>query len=117
MDAVQAVRAAHLLAADGHDVALGDVLLAVGQLLELFKGAVQLMLGQLKAQLLRVLAQGVPAAELAQHHPALGNAQLLGLHDLVGGALAEHPVLVDAALVHEGVGAHDGLVGRNLHAA
>lgn len=64
-----------------------------------------------------MLAQRVTAAELAQHHPALRNAQLLGLHDFVGGALAQHAVLMNAALVHEGVGAHHGLVGWKLHAA
>ena len=37
-----------------------------------------------------------------------------GVHDLVGGALLEHAVLVDAGLVGEGVAAHDRLVGLHL---
>ena len=53
---------------------------------------------------------------LAQHQLRLRQADVLGVHDLVGGALLEHAVLVDAGLVGEGVLADDGLVALHLHA-
>ena len=57
------------------------------------------------------------AAELAKGQALLWDAQILGVHDLVGGAIVEHSMLMDAALMLEGVGAHHGLVGGGLHAA
>ena len=68
------------------------------------------------AQIEDALAQGVPAAVLAQHQLGLRQADVLGIHDLVGGALLEHAVLVDAGFVGEGVLADDGLVALHLNA-
>ena len=55
--------------------------------------------------------EGVAPGELAEHQPVGAPAHVLGAHDLVGLAVLEHAVLVDAGLVREGVGADDGLVG------
>ena len=68
------------------------------------------------AQVRDALPQGVPAAVLAQHQVGLRQADVLGVHDLVGAALLEHAVLVDAGLVGEGVPADDRLVALHLHA-
>ena len=52
----------------------------------------------------------MPARVLTQDEVGSGDADLLGAHDLVGGALLEHAVLVDACLVGERVAADDRLV-------
>ena len=48
---------------------------------------------------------------LAQHYVRVTQADVLGTHDLVGAALFEHAVLVNARLVRKGVLAHYGFVG------
>ncbi len=53
---------------------------------------------------------------LAEHEIGLGEADVLGPHDLVGPRLLEHAVLVDAGLVGEGVAADDRLVALHLNA-
>ena len=115
--AVRALGGQLLLPENGHDVPVGNLLLAVGQLLEAAEGGLQGGAVQGIAQLLGAVGQGMAAAELAQGQALLGNAQILGVHHLIGGSVAEHPVLMNAALVLEGVGAHHGLVGGRLHAA
>ena len=60
--------------------------------------------------------QGGAAAVLAQHELGGGKADVLGPHDLVGRALLEHAVLVNARLVGEGVLADDRLVALHLDA-
>ena len=67
----------------------------------------QLLAGEMIAQRLGAIGQGRPAAVLAQHQVGLGEADVLGPHDLVGGALLEHAVLMDAGLVGKGVAADD----------
>ena len=62
-------------------------------------------------ELLVPVAQGVPTRMLAQHELGRRRAHGLRGHDLVGEAVAEHAVLVDAGGVGERVVAHDGLVG------
>ena len=52
------------------------------------------------------------AAVFAEHEVLAANADRGRRHDLVGERVGEHAVLVNAALVREGVGADDGLVGR-----
>ena len=49
------------------DVALVEQLLLVGQLLEALEQRAELVVGELVAQLLQPLAEGVPAGVLAQH--------------------------------------------------
>jgi hypothetical protein len=68
------------------------------------------------AELDQALAVRGLARVLAEHErPAavlrVFDAHTLGGHDLVGGRVREDAVLMDAALVREGVGAHDRLVG------
>ena len=87
-----------------------DFLLLVGQRLEVVEQDLELLLVQVVAQLVDPVAQGVAAGVLAQDQVGLGDADLLGTHDLVGRALLEHAVLVDARLVGEGVAADDRLV-------
>ena len=71
---------------------------------------------ELIAQLAHALAEGVPAAVLAEHQIAAGQPDVLGAHDLVGRVVPKHAVLVDAGFVSKGVLADDGLVARDRHA-
>jgi hypothetical protein len=52
----------------------------------------------------------------AEHYLVSGQPDRLGRHDLVGLAVREDAVLVDAGLMGEGVLADDGLVGLNAGA-
>ena len=63
------------------------------------------------ADLGQMRPQSVAARVLAQDDVGVGQTDVAGLHDLVGGALLQHPVLVDARFVSEGILAHDRLVG------
>ncbi len=101
---------AQLLADQRLYVAVGDLLLLVGQLFEGGEGVVEVSLVQREAQLQQPFLEGMPAAELAQHQRAGRNAHGPGVHYLVGVGLLDDAVLVDAGLVAEGIGAHDGLV-------
>src|SRR5579875_1824859 len=58
----------------------------------------------------------MPAAVFAQHQLRLRYADVLWVHDLIGGALLEHAVLMDAGFVGESVLADDGLVALHLNA-
>ena len=103
-------RAAELLGHDGLEVGVGELHLAVGQLLEAGEGGVEGVALELDAHLLERVGEGVAAGVLAQHDLALAGADRRWVHDLVGGALGQHAVLVDAGLVGEGVAADDRLV-------
>ena len=100
-----------------------DLLLLVGDLLEAREGLLELVVRELVAELGQLRAQRVPAAVLAQHDVVVGEADVGRRHDLERGRVAEHAGLVDAALVGEGVAAHDGLValdrvaGQRAHQA
>ena len=72
---------------------------------------VQLVLGQQQSELLEPLAQGMSAGVLAQHEPAALGANGGRRHDLVRARVLEHAILLDAALVREGVRPYDGFVG------
>ena len=115
LEVVLLVAGAALVGDDRLEVAVGDVALAVGELLEAHEGALQLLLVERVAELLEAVAQRVAAGELAEHQRAAG-AHLGGLHDLEGAAVLEHAVLVDAGVVREGVGADHRLVGLHHHA-
>ncbi len=92
------------------DVLVVDVLLAVGQRLEAHEGVFELIAGEVIAQFLELVHEGVAAGMLAHDQRGLLHADALGHHDLVGLGMLEHAVLVDAALVREGVAADDRLV-------
>ena len=102
--------AAHFLDGQGLQVGVAELHLAVGQLLEPGKGRVEGIALDVVAELLESVAEGGPARVLAQHQLALALAHSCRVHDLVGGALVQHAVLVDARLVGEGVAPHHGLV-------
>lgn len=88
--------------------------LAVGQRLEAREDRIERGLVGRVAEHGQALAQRGAARVLAQHEARVGNAHVLRPHDLVGVAVPEHAVLVDARLVGERVVAHDRLVA--LHA-
>ena len=94
-------------------VAVEHFLLLVGQSLEAGKHLVELGLARLMAEIGQALAQRVAAGMLAEHELGAREADVLGPHDLVGLAMLEHAVLVDAGLVRERVVADDGLVARD----
>ena len=73
-----------LLVDQGGDVAVVDFLLLVGQHLERLEDGLQLLAGEVIAQRLGAIGQGGAAAVLAQHQVGLGEADVLGPHDLVG---------------------------------
>ena len=107
-------RLLHLVGDDRLQVERRDLLLLVRQLLEALEGGVEGGAVDLEAQLLERVAQGVAAGVLAEHERVRLEPDRGGVHDLVGGALLQHAVLVDAGLVREGVAAHDRLVRLHL---
>ncbi|MNL56308.1 hypothetical protein D3C87_1797940 [compost metagenome] len=86
------------------------MLLAVGQRLEAGEGVLQLVVAQLVTHVLQLRAEGGAARMLAHHQRGLGHADRGRGHDLVGGVVLQHAILVDAALMREGVPADDRLV-------
>ena len=103
-----------LLGDDGLEIGVGQLHLAVRKLLETGEGGVEgVALGR-DAELLQGVGEGVAAGVLAEHDLAADLADRGGVDDLVGRALREHAVLVDARLVGEGVLAHDRLVPLHL---
>ena len=98
-------------------VAVGDFALFVGQFQEPLVHAGDFVPVEGVAQGFQAGLQAGASAELAQHQLHVrGQADAFGLHYLVGGTVLEHAVLVDAGSVAEGVFAHDGLVGLDVHA-
>ena len=88
----------------------GDLLLLVRDLLEALERGVQHLAGDLVAQLLQRALERVAAGVLAEHERVGLEPDGRRVHDLVGRALLEHAVLVDAGLVGERVAADDRLV-------
>ena len=102
---------AELLGHDRVQVLIGQLDLAVGELLEPRERAVQVLLVELDAELAQRVGERVAPGVLAEDQPVALEADLERVHDLVGGRVREHAVLVDAALVRERRRAHDRLVG------
>jgi hypothetical protein len=92
------------------DVLVVDVLLSVGERLEAHERIFELIAGELIAQFLELVHEGMAAGMLAHDQRGLLHADVLRHHDLVGLRMLEHAVLVDAALVREGVAPDDRLV-------
>jgi hypothetical protein len=82
----------------------------VGEVFEAREGAVQLRVVEGHADLRERVDECMAARMLAQDERVALQADLDRIHDLVGRTVAEHPVLVDAALVRERAGSHDSLV-------
>jgi hypothetical protein len=99
------------LVQQGEEVLVEDLPLPVRQGGEAAVHLGELQVGELVAQLAVAPLQRVTPGVLAEHQRRAGNADHLRPDDLVGEAVLEHPVLMDARLVGEGVAAHDGLVG------
>ena len=101
---------AELLGDDRLEVGLGDLDLAVGQLLEPGERLVQRVALHVQAHLLQRVGERVAARVLAQHDLRRFLPDGRRVDDLVGLAVLEHAVLVDARLVRERVAADDRLV-------
>ena len=103
------------VADQGLQIVVGNGLLLVAEGLEPDEEGSQLLLAQLVAQLLEPGLEGVVAGVLAQHQVVGTDAHGFRREDFIGLLIGQHAVLVDAALVEEGILAHDGLVqGRGL---
>ena len=89
---------------------IGDHLLAVGQFLETCKGFVEFNFIERMSHLGQAGAQGMAAGMFAQHQLGLVDAHILRAHDLIGGLVLQHPILVDAGFMRKGIGADNRLV-------
>src|SRR5262249_39692247 len=72
---------------------------------------VELLAGQVVAELSGALPKGVAAAVLAEHELTFGYAYGAGVDDLVRTFFLEVAVLVNAGLVRESVPSNDGFIG------
>jgi hypothetical protein len=102
---------ADLIVDDRGDVLVEHFLLLVGDFEEPRVGLFDLLLGELITKLSTAVGKSVPAGVTSEHHARPAQPDRLRRHDLIGAALLEDPVHVDARLVRERVGADDGLVG------
>ena len=98
---------------DRNQIGIIDLAMFVGGSLELGKDPAQLLGRGRIAQLGQALGQGVLARMLAQNQGRARSAHAFRGHDLVGAAVGQHAVLVDAGLVREGILADDCLVRRH----
>ena len=101
---------AELLGHDRLEVGLGDLDLAVGELLEPGEGLVEPVALDVDAHLLEGVGEGVASRVLAHDDLTTHLSDAGGVDDLVGRTVGQHPVLMDARLVGEGVAPHHGLV-------
>ena len=108
------LRGPQLLRHDRLQILVGELDLPVGELLEPRERAVHVIGIELEPDLRERVDERVAPAVLAQDDAVALEADLERVHDLVGGPVREHAVLVDPALVRERRGAHDRLV--RLHA-
>ena len=97
-------------------VGIGNHALLFAQALELLEHQLQFVFVQPEAQRTQARFDGGAATVAAQHHLRVFPAHIFRAHDLVGAAMAQHAVLVDARFVGEGVGTDDGLVALHRHA-
>ncbi|KAF5036469.1 hypothetical protein DSECCO2_574740 [anaerobic digester metagenome] len=94
------------------NVLVEDVLLAVGQFLDRVEDDLELVVAELVVEFLDLGVQGMAAGVLAEHDHRAFAADVFGRHDLVGAAVLQHAVLVDAGLVGKGVAPDDRRIGR-----
>ena len=108
-------RALALVGDDRLEVSIRHIAFAIGEALEAHEGTLQLVAVQTVAQLFEPVTQGVTPAQLAEHEGRAG-ANLPRFHDLERPPVLEHPVLVDAGVMREGIGPDHRLVGLYEHA-
>ena len=73
----------------------------VRELLDLGGDVLDLLVGELEAELLDTALDGVPAGEAVADRDVAGEAEVLGLEDLVGRGVVEDGLGVDTSLVGE----------------
>ena len=110
LERVGAHLVAQLVGDERLEVERGDLLLLVRDVLEALERGVERLAGDLEPELLQRALERVAAGVLAEHDRVRVEPDRRRVHDLVGRALLEHAVLVDAGLVGERVAAHDRLV-------
>src|SRR5437762_9180414 len=99
--------AADLLRHDRLEVVVRESDLAISEVLEPRERAVDLRVFQRDPELLQGVDERVSSAVLAEDQSVPLQADLQRIHDLVGGPVREHTVLMDPALMRESAGAHD----------
>src|SRR5438270_595489 len=111
-----AARSAVLEQADEQrvEVAVVDLLLLVGESLQLLEHLVDLLRLELVPEIVQARLQRVAAAVLAEDEVGALEPDVLGAHHLVRLLVVDHPVLVDAGFVHEGVLPDHRLVPRDV---
>ncbi len=105
-----------LIGDDRFQVASFDRLFLVGHLQKALIDLFKLLCVQDVAQLYQPVAQASAAGTSREHDLRVGHANVPRVDDLVGGALLEHTVLVDAGRVGKGVRPNDRLVGLHRDA-
>lgn len=103
-------------AQDFQNVRIRHSLLLIAQGLEIDERLLEgLLVDSVVAELLAALTEGVTARVLTEDEGNVGDTHGLGADDLVGLAVLEDTVLMNAGFVEEGVAADDGLVGLDHH--
>ena len=84
----------------------------IGQILETFERGVEQFFGfKIDADFVQTRFEGVAAGEFSQGQAVGGPTHRLGTHDLVGFAMLQHAVLMNAGFVRKRIGTHHRLVG------
>ena len=97
------------------EVGVGHLLASIGKQLEAGERLVERVPLQLVPELGEARCERMAPRVLPQDEPRLSRADVARAHDLVGALVFQHPVLMDAALVRERVGADDRLVRLHVH--
>src|SRR5690606_12068132 len=117
LEAIVALVVGRLLRYQCEDVFIEALGLAIGELLQALEGLVDPLLAvEREAELLQALLERIAPGELAKNDLVGRPAHVFGAHDLVGVALLQHTVLVDARRMGKGVGPDYGLVGLHREA-
>ena len=87
--------------------------LAVGQFLETRKGFIEFHFIERMSHLSETIAQRMTTRMFAQHKLGLTDAHIFRAHDLIGGLMFQHSILMNARFMCERIRANDGFVGLN----
>ena len=98
------------------EILVVDLLLLVRQIKEGIVHLVELLLVKLIAELLQAMLQRGVARTRGEHDLGLTGADLFRVDDLIGVALLQHAVLMDAGGMRERVGTDDSLVHLHVDA-